>query len=155
MSCTDQGCEIVSWELYPAYRLARAASLHSVDDQVSVVYCAHDGREYVLNPKVLALALDPLPREVWHAVEIELPLRLSGREQKRMWHSVEPLGMSDAGTETCVVLCVPEEKDCEWLRAFHAGVAAEMIGAILGKPVRVFFYAHQPVLLPQPNLVPL
>ncbi len=157
IACTDEGCEIVSRDLYPVYQLARAVQQHGLEDAVSVVYRARDGREYVLNAEVLAYELEELPSGVWHSVEKELPLRLSGREQKRMWHAVEPLGIgsdSDAGEGVCVVLCVPDEEDCEWLRAFHSTLAAEMIGAVLGKPVRICFYAHRPVVLPEPSLVP-
>ena len=157
VSCAEAGCEIAAWELYHAYLLARAAHKHGVEDAVSVVYCARDGREYELNAEVLALELEALPRVVWRAVEMELPLRLSGPEQEQKWRGVEPLGISAVGDRDegpCVVLCVPDEKNCAWLRAYHSTLAAETIGAALGQRVRVSFFAHRPAGVPEPIAVP-
>jgi len=156
VSCAGAGYEIAAWELYHAYQLARAVHKHGVEDAVSVVYCARDGREYELNAEVLALELETLPRVVWRAVEMELPLRLSGPEQEQKWRGVEPLGISAVGDTDegrCVVLCVPDEKNCAWLRAFHSMRAAETIGAVLGQRVRVSFFAHRPAVVPEPNPV--
>jgi hypothetical protein len=103
----------------------------------------------------LALTLEPLPRDVWRAVEMELPLRLSGPEQKRKWRGVEPLGIAAAGepgAAPCVVLCVPDEGQCAWLKAFHTSFAAATIGDILGRQVDVSFCAHRPAV-PAPSLV--
>ena len=128
-----------------------------MEDAVSVVYCARDGREYELNAEVLALELEALPRVVWRAVEMELPLRLSGPEQEQKWRGVEPLGISAVGDRDegpCVVLCVPDEKNCAWLRAYHSTLAAETIGAALGQRVRVSFFAHRPAGVPEPIAVP-
>ena len=158
VSCTEAGYEIAAWELYHAYQLARAVHKHGVEDAVSVVYCARDGREYELNAEVLALELEALPRVVWRAVEMELPLRLSGPEQERKWRGVEPLGISAVGDTDegpCVVLCVSDEKTCAWLRAFHSTLAAETIGAALGQRVRVSLFAHRPAVVPEPSTVPL
>jgi hypothetical protein len=145
VSCTGKRCEIAVWDLYHAYELAHALVVQDVGEGLSVVYCARDGRDYVLNAEVLALTLEPLPRGVWRAVELELPLRLSGPEQKQKWRGVEPLGI-EAGTETdegpCVVLCVPDEEQCAWLRAFHSALAAETISDVLGQRVYAAFHAH-------------
>jgi len=156
VSCTEAGREVAAWDLYHAYELARALEPEEEGEAIEVIYCARDGHEYALNAEVLAFALEPLPRGVWRAVEIELPLRLSGPEQKQKWRGVEPLGIRAAGepdVAPCVVLCVPDEEQCAWLRAFHASLAAETIGGVLGQQIRVSFYAHRR-LVPTPSLVP-
>ena len=149
---TEAGCEVAAWDLYHAYELARALESEEEGEAIEVIYCARDRYEYTLNTEVLAFALVPLPRGVWRAVEMELPLRLSGPEQKQKWRGVEPLGIGAASEPEAVshvVLCVPDEEQCAWLRAFHASLAAETIGGVLGQQVRVSFYAHRR-LVPAP-----
>ena len=149
---TEAGCEVAAWDLYHAYELARALESEEEGEAIEVIYCARDRYEYTLNTEVLAFALAPLPRGVWRAVEMELPLRLSGPEQKQKWRGVEPLGIgaaSEPEAASHVVLCVPDEEQCAWLRAFHASLAAETIGGVLGQQVRVSFYAHRR-LVPAP-----
>jgi hypothetical protein len=144
---TEAGWEIVTWDLYHAYRLARLVQQQEMPSEIAVFYCDEWDVEHVLNAEILALAVEPLAGPAWNEAKLELAWLMPRSVLERQWRGVQPLGIVEDDVP-CVVLCAPTEAARDWIVSRQLPLVERTLGEILGLSLRVRFVVYgrrQPV----------